>query len=171
MNASIPKSVAILPASEEDLPAISKLASVIWHECYPGIITREQIEYMLAKMYSLETLRAELQAGIRYEQLRVETELTGFASFGPAEQTDAIKLHKLYLYSVLRGRGLGTSLLRHCENEARKLGGRQLILNVNKHNRKAIEVYQKNGFSIADSVVVDIGSGFVMDDYIMAKPL
>lgn len=163
--------VQIISAGEEHLAAISKLARLIWHECYPGIITREQIEYMLAKMYSLETLRTELQNGIHYEQLLIDENLSGFASFGPAEQADAIKLHKLYLDPKQQGHGFGTALLKHCENDARKLGARRLLLNVNKYNTKAIAMYQRNGFSIADSIVLDIGNGFVMDDYVMSKRL
>ena len=163
--------VQIISAGEEHLPAIAKLAHLIWHECYPGILTREQINYMLAKMYSLETLRAELQSGIRYERLLIDGELSGFASFGPAEQADAIKLHKLYLHPKQHGHGFGTALLQHCENEARKLGARQLTLNVNKCNTKAIAMYQRNGFSVSDSVIVDIGNGFVMDDNVMSKRL
>jgi len=42
---------------------------------------------------------------------------------------------------------------------------------VNKRNAKAIAAYQRNGFVIADSVVTDIGHGFVMDDFIMTKKL
>ena len=34
-----------------------------------------------------------------------------------------------------------------------------------------VMAYQRNGFSIADSIVVDIGNGFVMDDYVMQKTL
>lgn len=153
------------------MPAIAKLARIIWHECYPNIITREQIEYMLDKMYSLETLRAEFENGIHYLRLLIDGELSGFASFGPTEQTDAIKLHKLYLNSRLHGRGLGTALLKQCENQAGKLRARRLLLNVNKRNTKAIAMYQRNGFSIAEAVVLDIGNGFVMDDYVMSKSL
>jgi ribosomal protein S18 acetylase RimI-like enzyme len=40
---------------------------------------------------------------------------------------------------------------------------------VNKRNRNAIAAYEKYGFRIVDSVVKDIGGGFVMDDYIMSK--
>lgn len=46
-----------------------------------------------------------------------------------------------------------------------------MILSGNKRNAKAIAAYQRNSFVIADSVVTDIGNGFVMDDYIMAKDL
>ena len=167
----MPQSVEIVPAAEEHLTAIIDLAGVIWHECYPGIITREQIEYMLAKMYSLETLRAELQSGIRYERLIVDGELAGFASYGETEQSRVFKLHKLYVLPDCHGRGFGSLLLKHCEEEARRLGARFLTLNVNKRNFKAIAAYERNGFSIAESVVAEIGHGFVMDDYVMTKPL
>ena len=163
--------VQIISADEEHLPAIAELARLIWHEFYPGIITREQIDYMLAKMYSLETLRAELQDGIHYERLLIDENLSGFASFGPTERADVIKLHKLYLDPKQHGHGFGSALLKHCENEARKLGAKRLLLNVNKHNVKAMTMYQRNGFRIADSVVLDIGNGFVMDDYVMSKRL
>ena len=163
------KQLRIIPATEADLLAISKLAGVIWHACYPGIITPEQIDYMLVRMYSPETLSAELREGIRYECLLVREELVGFAAYGPAEQPHTFKLHKLYLHPQEHGQGLGSLLLQHCETEVRKLGAQRLILNVNKRNAKAIAAYQRNGFRIIDSAVADIGGGFVMDDFVMAK--
>jgi ribosomal protein S18 acetylase RimI-like enzyme len=163
--------VRITPATEKDLPAISKLAPEIWHACYRKIITPEQIEYMLKKMYSLETLRAELKSGFRFELLFADEKLLGFASFGQTEVPEVFKLHKLYLQPELQGRGLGSRLLKHCETEARNLGARQMVLNVNKRNTQAMAVYERNAYHIADSVVLGIGNGFVMDDYIMAKSL
>ena len=71
----------------------------------------------------------------------------------------------------LHGRGLGSQLLKHGEDEARRLGARRLILAVNKRNARAITAYQRNGFGVVESVMADIGVGFVMDDFIMAKDL
>jgi GNAT superfamily N-acetyltransferase len=164
-------SAKILPATEEHLAAISLLVGVIWHAYYPVITSMDQIEYMLAWMYSLETMTAELRNGIRYERLLLDGELAGFAYFGPTEEPTTIKLHKLYLLPQLHGQGLGTQLLKHCETEARKLGALVMTLNVNKRNARAIATYQRNGFTIAQSVINDIGHGFVMDDYIMTKQL
>jgi hypothetical protein len=43
------------------------------------------------------------------------------------------------------------------------------VLAVNKGNRSAIAAYLKNGFTVLESVVKDIGGGFVMDDHIMVR--
>lgn len=162
----------ILPVGEEHLPALAELAGVIWRACYPGVISSEQIEFMLARMYDRATLQDELKAKeIRFYRLLVAERFSGYASIGPTERSGVMKLHKLYLLPELHGHGWGSLMLEHCQNEARRLGARQLILAVNKRNFRAIAAYQRNGFAIAESVATDIGGGFVMDDFIMAKEL
>lgn len=162
----------IEPATADDLPAIRDLAGTIWRAHYPGIITREQIEYMLAQMYSLETMRAEIRTqGIRYDRLFLSDVLIGFSSYGPTAEPTTWKLHKLYLLPTQHGRGLGSQLLRHCETQARAFGATRLALNVNKRNTKAIAAYQRNGYAVSESVCLDIGNDFVMDDFVMIKSL
>jgi GNAT superfamily N-acetyltransferase len=170
MNVTLPTQTKIIRATEADLPAISELAGVIWRVCYPGIITHAQIDYMLARMYSLDVLRDEIRSQrIRYDQLLVDRKPAGFASYGPTSEPGVMKLHKLYLLPEMQDRGLGSRLLQQVEHEVRAGAGRRLILSVNKRNTKAIAAYRRNGFVIVESVVTDIGGGFVMDDYIMAK--
>jgi len=166
------RATEILPVGEGHLPALAELAGVIWRQHYPGIISHEQIEYMLEKMYGLETLCDELSArGIRFYQLVADGRMAGYASIGPLDTPGVWKLHKLYLLPELHGSGLGSRLLQHCEAEARRFGARRLLLAVNKHNVRPIAAYQRNGFVVIESVVTDFGRGFVMDDFIMAKDL
>jgi ribosomal protein S18 acetylase RimI-like enzyme len=161
----------IQPASEQHLPALAALAGEIWRQHYPGIISPGQIEYMLGKMYALETLQNELRCGVSFYRLLVDERFVGFAALGPQPEAGVIKLHKCYLLPEFHGCGLGSQLLRHCENEARKLGARKMILAVNKNNHKAIAAYRRNGFEVDRPVSTDFGAGYVMDDYIMAKKL
>jgi ribosomal protein S18 acetylase RimI-like enzyme len=46
-----------------------------------------------------------------------------------------------------------------------------LILAVNKRNERAIATYRRNGFAVREAVRVEIGDGFVMDDFIMSRSL
>ncbi|MEI9863592.1 MAG: GNAT family N-acetyltransferase [Limisphaerales bacterium] len=162
----------ILPVTEEHLPELAELAGIIWRQHYPSIISHGQIEYMLGKMYALEKLREEIRLqGVYFYRLMVDGQMAGFASIGPLETSEVWKLHKLYLLPKLHGNGLGTWLLNHCEAEARRFGARRLQLAVNKHNVRPIAAYKRNGFVVIESAVTDFGSGFVMDDFIMAKDL
>lgn len=164
--------IHILPAAEADLPGIAELARVIWHAHYPGILSREQIEFMLGWMYSVPTLRDDLCVrSISLVRLLVGGRMSGFAAYGPTDEPATFRLHKLYLLPELHGRGLGRRLLEHCEAEATKLGARQLKLRVNKKNLTAITFYQRNGYCACDSVCSPIGGGFVMDDFVMGKTL
>jgi ribosomal protein S18 acetylase RimI-like enzyme len=55
------------------------------------------------------------------------------------------------------------------ETLAREGGLRKIVLTVNKNNTNAIRAYERIGFKKTGSLVQDIGSGFVMDDYAMEK--
>lgn len=171
MNRTSYRKVNIEPAGEEHLADIQQLAHRIWFEHYPGIITEAQIIYMLERDYAVQSLTHDLADGVSIDRLLVDDELRGFAAYGPYGDAQDFKLHKLYVLKSFHGLGLGSMLLRHLEAACRDKGAGRVILSVNKNNHKAIRAYERNGYAILDSVVVDIGSGFVMDDYIMAKPL
>ena len=126
---------------------------------------------MLERMYALEQLRADAAAGIAFDLLLENNVPIGFASFGGTDSAGVCKLHKLYLRLSHHGRGLGSLLLRHVIDTAKARGFSRLALNVNKQNTAAIAAYRRNGFVTQENVVIDIGGGFVMDDYVMALPL
>ncbi len=163
--------VSIQPASAEHLPEIGALAGVIWRAHYPGIISHGQIEYMLARMYDVEVMGQELASGVAYDRLMFNGALRGFSSYGAASNMEELKLHKLYVHPDFQRRGFGTLLLNHVEAAARERGFTTVVLAVNKRNEMAIAIYRKHGFTIRESVVTEIGGGFVMDDYVMAKLL
>jgi hypothetical protein len=45
-------------------------------------------------------------------------------------------------------------------------GGAELELNVNKYN-KAKDFYYSQGFTLRREEVLDIGEGFIMDDFVL----
>jgi ribosomal protein S18 acetylase RimI-like enzyme len=156
-------------ATPADLPTVSALAGRIWRAHYPSIIAPAQIEYMLQWMYSLPQLEQDVQRGVVYELLYDGDHAIGFCGYEEVE--GELKLHKLYVEVTEHGRGLGTLLLKHVEDEARRRGLQTLVLGVNKRNAKAIRAYERNGFTVRKEIVTDIGGGFVMDDYLYEKKI
>ena len=163
--------VAIRAATRSDLGTIRDLAYRIWHQHYPGIITVEQIDYMLDRDYAISTLESDLARGVWMDLIAVDGSAMGFAAYEPTGQPGEVKLHKIYLATELHGQGLGSQLLAHVEATAAARGYARIILQVNKQNRKAIAAYSRNGYDRERELVVDIGGGFVMDDYLMTKEL
>lgn len=156
------KRVKYLP----ELREVAALASEIWHECFEGIISRGQIDYMVEKYQSLQAMCDQIdQQGYSYLAVRESGELCGYIGIKP-EADDRLFLSKLYLRSDKRGRGIGSQMLERVKAEAKAAGKSRIYLTVNKHNDRAIGVYEKAGFRRTDSTVTDIGSGYVMDDYI-----
>ena len=163
--------VSIIPADRSHLATIGSLARKIWYQHYPGIITEAQIEYMLERDYAVATLSADLDRGVRMDIMQVDQTMVGFSAYGPTGRQGEIKLHKLYLLDSLHGQGLGSRLLTEVETNASRRGFTKIILQVNKNNAKAIRAYERNEYYREACVVDDIGNGFVMDDYVLAKRL
>jgi GNAT superfamily N-acetyltransferase len=157
-------------ATEQDIPLIQRLSRHIWLAHYPSIISVEQIEYMLPRMYGDDVIAQELgETNLRYELLFLENEPIGYASY--RFELPSVFLSKLYLNPDLHGKGVGRRALAHIEEVARAKSATSIYLFVNKRNEKAIQAYLRWGFTIEQEVVRDIGEGFVMDDYKMRKPL
>jgi len=163
--------ISISRLIDTEIDTLIPLAHRIWHAHYPSIITVEQIDFMLERGYTREIILDEINnRGMIWLTIRHSDEMIGFASLGP-HGPGVMKLHKLYLLPQYHGSGIGGRALAEVERIAREEGDDTLILNVNRHNTKAIRAYLRAGWHIAEEVVVDIGGGFVMDDNIMMKPL
>ena len=162
--------LTIHTAGEEHIPTLRTLAERIWRESYTDMLSREQMAYMLEWMYSAETIRREISEGICWEIVRLDGEDVGYLSvtFG----ADGVaKLNKLYLLPALQGRGHGQAMLVHVFALAAEGAMREVRLQVNKGNVRAQWTYERFGFMRIEEAVFDIGGGYVMDDYIMAKPV
>ena len=164
--------VTLDPLTEADFATVASLGETIWRDHYIGMITAEQVEYMLAGRYTSEKLRAYLGAPDRWlKLLRVEGRLVGYTSWSLGPTPREMKLEQLYLLAEMKGQGLGGLMLRAVEDDARARGCASVWLTVNKGNAGSIAVYKKAGFTVREEAVFDIGNGFVMDDYVMEKRL
>ena len=168
----MPSTIALAPLQRADFVPVAALARRIWLEHYISIISKDQIEYMLGGRFTPENLARYVDANDRWlDVLRVDGAIAGYCSHALLADPHEIKLEQLYLLPELHGLGLGKKMMVHIEAHTRELGRDTLVLQVNKQNTKAASVYLRAGFEVREEVVVDIGSGYVMDDFIMAKQL
>jgi ribosomal protein S18 acetylase RimI-like enzyme len=162
-----PCMMRIQEATSEDIPVIQRIAYTTWPPTFGEILSKEQIDYMLTMMYSREALEMQMSRGHTFILISDEHQPLGYASYELySSNTSLTKIHKLYLLPSAQGRGIGKTLIDTIKNIARAKEQSGLTLNVNIHN-KAISFYQHYGFQIQGSEIIDIGNGFVMDDYIM----
>ncbi len=162
--------VDIRPITPPDVPAIAALAREIWQATYPGIITQEQIDFMLEQRYGHERLYDDLEDLHKWlDQAFHDGRRVGFA-FSEIYKGE-FKLDKLYIHPDVQRRGVGGQLIAHVAERAKREGYPCLILQVNKRNVNAINSYKKYGFEVRTVTVDDIGGGYVMDDYVMEKKL
>lgn len=157
----------------QQLVRVRKIASCIWPETFCSILSPEQIAYMMEMMYAPSVMEEEMKKGIHFTLLLTpEGEDAGYMVTGPApEEEGAFMLHKLYLLSRYHGKGWGSAMLRYVEKMGKERGYRKLTLHVNRKNIRAYKCYCRNGFTVERELCTPIGNGFVMDDFIMTKPL
>lgn len=153
-------------ASESDIPRIQEIARLAWPEAYKDILSAEQVDYMLMHMYSTETIANQMAGGTYQYYFLKEIEPQGFIGVETHYESSTTKLHRLYLLPQEKGKGFGKKAMEFVKKLAAESGDSRIILNVNKNN-PAQDFYRSQGFTLYRDEIVDIGSGYVMDDFIM----
>jgi ribosomal protein S18 acetylase RimI-like enzyme len=160
----------ISEAGPQDLVRISNLAHRAWWDHYPGIISSQQIAYMLSRMYGLDELLNQLQQGTTFLLARCSIgQLCGFSGFH--QEGDQVWLDKLYVAPESKRRGVGKALIEATLERAQEAGAKWVLLRVNRNNHPAIQFYQAQRFAIHEEIKTDIGSAFVMDDFVMERSI
>ena len=149
---------------------VAELAHEIWNEHYEEILGKEQIAYMLDMFQSEKALKNQMKNdNYRYFLINCDGEDCGY--IGISSDNDRLFLSKLYLKKSFRSRGVASDAMKMLEDICRAEKLRAIWLTVNKYNLSSKAVYDKKGFKVIDDDVCDIGSGYVMDDYIMQKDI
>jgi diamine N-acetyltransferase len=159
--------ISIRFAGPEDIPAIGFLAQQIWPDTYSGILSAEQLEYMMQLFYSPVSLMKQMHEE-QHHFLIIESdeEPVGFASYSATEKSGIYKLHKIYVLPDQQGRGLGKLIIDFILDQIQPRGAASLQLNVNRFNKARI-FYEKLGFRVLREEDIDIGNNYFMNDYVM----
>ena len=162
---------SIRQAIIDDVNAIIDIAENTWWVTYSAILDKEQIDFMLKEIYSVDKIGAQLKNGTQtYLLLEEHGRPVAFAGYSPREEDPEIyKLHKLYCLPETQGKGYGKVLINEVATKTLEAGKHTLDLNVNRYN-KAKNFYEKMGFTVAYEEDIPIGP-YWMNDYVMRKEL
>lgn len=166
--------IAFIPVeSEEDQQQLAALADHIWHEYWPGLIGKAQTDYMVEQFQSLEAIERDMREhAYEYWFLRDEDGgVVGYTGGHVEPETNRFFISKIYLLASERGKGFARRTIEFYENLCQARGLRAMYLTVNKGNVLGVRAYEGTGFTTIASAETDIGQGFIMDDFIMEKPV
>lgn len=158
----------IVRATAEHAESIHRLAHLIWPATYRTVLSDQQIDFMLRKIYAVEALRQSMDAGMDYFQV-IPTGKSAVGFMATKVLEDCLRIEKLYLLPESQGQGIGRQLIDFASEQAKQHNRRVLELNVNRGN-PAFRFYQKVGFSVVSQLDIPY-FGFILDDFLMRKTL
>ncbi|MBI9019632.1 MAG: GNAT family N-acetyltransferase [Verrucomicrobia bacterium] len=154
----------------KQIQTISRLAQEIWEESYFPIVGKEQAEYMLKKFHSTEVITHQiLEENHVYFLIEQDNRPAGYLATLP--WLENLHLSEICVKPSPRSSEQNRSAIHFAERIACELGKPFITLTANKCNSNAIATYSRWGFCIVDEVVLDIGNGFVTNDYVMRKQM
>ncbi len=156
--------------SHEDIEALVALAKEIWEDHFTSLIGGDQVAYMLETYQSVTAITNQIESD-NYQYFTVSNGAENIGYFAFCPKGEQLYLSKFYLKKEARGSGFGRKVLAFLESAARNMSAKALELNVYKGNDHTISIYKKMGFRIVSEPQIDIGNGFVLNDYVMQKEL
>jgi diamine N-acetyltransferase len=153
----------------DDVPVIVSLADRIWPATYREILSPDQIAYMMELSYHPASLRSQMtEKGHQFIIALHDEKAVAFASYSSTTEAGVYRLHKIYVDPAMQGHGIGRRMIDYIFAELISMKANTLELNVNRHN-KAKLFYEKLGFIVVREEDIDIGGGYLMNDYVMRK--
>lgn len=156
---------------EREFLLVSDLAHRIWREHYAGVISSDQIEYMLEHFQSVNAIKEAEAKGCEYYLIRAQFANIGYLALEPCNPQGKMFISKIYILKEYRGNGYARDVIGEVKDMARRLRLQAIWLTVAKNNTLSIAAYEHMGFVNTQDICKEIGGGFVMDDHIMEMAL
>lgn len=152
------------PLESKDIPSIITLAQRIWRAHYPGIISTEQIEYMLADRYTPENLQKLIDTPNGHFCVAWEEQTPVGFLYMTEEPDQTTFIQQLYIDPECHGQGIGHHLIQSVFAFA---APHPVRLYVARTNFQAVNFYFRQGFTIESLIDTPLGGGYHLNDYIM----
>lgn len=163
--------ISYLPViDDKSINEVAKLAGEIYHEHYMGIISKEQIDYMVEHYQSVDAIKQQIHnEGFDYFILNNDEASVGY--FAIKMEADRLFISKFYILKEYRKKGYARQAYEFLKGLSEAMDLKHIYLYTHKKNEDSIAVYEKLGLQKVESLVNDFGDGYVMDDYKMQADL
>ena len=138
----------------QDNPALESIINSIFHEFNLPVIGSTYEDYETSHMYESYQGKDEF-----YYVVEVNGEVMGGAGIKQLrdEEPGICELQKMYFKPESRGKGLGKMVFDECIAKASAMGYKKCYLESASALKKAIAIYEQNGFSFLDAPMGNTG--------------
>lgn len=173
------KNSVIRLARVGDLSDLADLAARSFRDAFGSDNDKHDIEEYLSTSMTLEKLQEEFDdtrntflvaCPDHCERLAGYAKLRSGSHHSSARSTTAIEIERLYADKPVIGKGIGAALMGACLERAWSLGCDEIWLGVWERNLRAIQFYERWGFSTISEKEFKLGTD-MQTDLIMSRKL
>jgi len=167
----------IRPATEIDAALLASLGRETFFETFATSHPKNDMDTYLGEVFDVKKILKEFEnnkttfflatlngQGIGYAKLKGEEVLKTLGENSRAE------LERLYILKKWVGHGIGSALMQHILETAKKQGYKVMWLSVWEHNPKAVRFYQRFGFEFSGTTTFKLGKT-TRHNHLMTKQL
>ena len=145
-------------ANIADVKKISQIKVLGWQNAYRGIIDNTYLD-TLSLEEDMAKKMGNMLNGTLYYVYEENSKILGFVCFGRDEQTvDLFELFAIYVTPECKFNGIGTTMINFVKNEAFISGYTKMHLWCLKDNIIGRNFYEKNGGTLNNKKVINIGN-------------
>lgn len=145
-------------ATADEIRLIGDLASKILPAEFKGILSSDEIDSMVERMYSQEVLQNSVEQGMHFIIASCDGKDIGFASF-VQEGPDLFYISRIFVTDEYRDRGVGAALFKELIREIKLFHPSpctaELLVN---HSSSALNFYHRMGMEFSREVLFDLDS-------------
>jgi ribosomal protein S18 acetylase RimI-like enzyme len=136
----------IISAQETDVDEIGQLLCKVWTNTFHGILSEHIVNQIPQTAYDSQLLKSQLQDQSIKFLIAQNTNEKIVGVINAKQEEGVLYINRLYVDPDFQGQGIGVRLINEMTDKFPST--KKIILEVVERNRRGIEFYLKNGFSI-----------------------
>lgn len=148
-----------------DFDEIRAIAENVMKNSYSANAEEGLLDYVLSNTLGNERIESNIkERNYTYKLIKFNGETAGFYSYCPAEKSGleisgGTYLSQFYIKEFARGKKMANKVIASLQ--------RPVYLTVRKDDNKSVAIFKHLGFKIVQNIKRDIGSGYILDDFLM----